>query len=918
MIIPDWQDELRTITAITALANGRTQLTLNSALTFTHSGTPPMRGEVGLLTRNIVIKTELFGVTNGEVEENARKRLFAHTMYMMGSKGNVSYTEFKYMGHDDTLGRYTVHAHQMADGSRGRVIRGNGLWYTGNRWVNIHSSNGILVEDNVGYSSANSGYFIEWDFVHNPPDIPRPVKGVNIDNSFIHNLGVRIEPAVKDGTFPSEFWGPSVFYMQSYDSMFFGNVAAGSYGGSDSAGFAIGEDATGNGIHPLFFMNNEPHSNFHGGFRFYNNNNPPFDTVGLSSWKNAGGYGTGGYTGDTRIFQSEFLNNLGKGVGITTVNFFFQDNVFDGNGSMGFMVEAYVAGTDPRNPNFVGRNIFKNQKSADFTQVHNACSVGDEKRPVLTGACSAAYINVPGNVLQSAKEFDFGWHANANSFWKVFDYTGSKVPHRDFVLLRKDQLDSVNQTDITKNLVNAQSFYSLAFDAVVTPMSSLPSTMVIPGLKDGSGASFDFTFTTANDLSPQANLNVTTSGTQATMNATATDDKGVARVEFWVDENKVAEKASGPFTHTIDLANRGRKYTYLYVKAYDDKGQLAYSKVTELGPEVSGPSTGPVPTKITVSPASIFVAPGESQTFIAAAVDQSGNPIGINPVWSVSGGGSIGQTGVFTAGASEGGPFTVIATAGTAAGQAIVTIQLKNIALGKTKITSSVPSARNPSSFLTDGETNTEQYFGFRNTTPQWVKLDLENTFFVSRLNLRHYYRDARTYHDVILQISENDTNWTAVFNNDRDNSSGQGVGTDAEYAETPEGKLVVLPSSLKARFIRAWSNGNTVNSENHYVELEVYGAATGPMPTPTLTSTLAPHPYPHPDSSNCCSHSSYWWWNNSSPTYANTNCFTSANPNTNHPSANHSSSSYPNSNTPTNNCLYNYCFFLDSTFPSG
>lgn len=84
----------------------------------------------------------------------------------------------------------------------------------------------------------------------------------------------------------------------------------------------------------------------------------------------------------------------------------------------------------------------------------------------------------------------------------------------------------------------------------------------------------------------------------------------------------------------------------------------------------------PVLTTITVSPASATVPPGASQRFNATELDQFGEPIAITQQiqWTVSGGGTITQTGLFRAGASEGGPFTITATAGTVSGTGSVTI----------------------------------------------------------------------------------------------------------------------------------------------------------------------------------------------------------------------------------------------------
>ena len=47
--------------------------------------------------------------------------------------------------------------------------------------------------------------------------------------------------------------------------------------------------------------------------------------------------------------------------------------------------------------------------------------------------------------------------------------------------------------------------------------------------------------------------------------------------------------------------------------------------------------------------------------------------------------------------------------------------------------------------------------------------------------------------------------------------------GKDKEYIEVAEGKLFD-PKGAKGRYVRLYSNGNTTNDLNHYVEVEVYG----------------------------------------------------------------------------------------------
>ncbi|MBM3284813.1 MAG: hypothetical protein FJY81_02975 [Candidatus Aminicenantes bacterium] len=128
---------------------------------------------------------------------------------------------------------------------------------------------------------------------------------------------------------------------------------------------------------------------------------------------------------------------------------------------------------------------------------------------------------------------------------------------------------------------------------------------------------------------------------------------------------------------------------------------------------------------------------------------------------------------------------------------------------------------------VTDGEKSGEDgYFVELGPGKQYVQVDLKDTFLLHAILVWHYHSQARVYRDVVVQVSEDKdfiTGVITVFNNDHDNSSGLGVGRDKEYIETYEGKLVD-PKGVSARYIRLWSNGNTANDMNHYVEVEVYG----------------------------------------------------------------------------------------------
>ena len=81
-------------------------------------------------------------------------------------------------------------------------------------------------------------------------------------------------------------------------------------------------------------------------------------------------------------------------------------------------------------------------------------------------------------------------------------------------------------------------------------------------------------------------------------------------------------------------------------------------------------------TSITVAPATATVAAGATQQFTATASDQFNVSLVSQPSfnWTVSGGGTINASGLFTAGNSAGGPFTVTAASSGASGTANVTV----------------------------------------------------------------------------------------------------------------------------------------------------------------------------------------------------------------------------------------------------
>jgi hypothetical protein len=112
------------------------------------------------------------------------------------------------------------------------------------------------------------------------------------------------------------------------------------------------------------------------------------------------------------------------------------------------------------------------------------------------------------------------------------------------------------------------------------------------------------------------------------------------------------------------------------------------------------------------------------------------------------------------------------------------------------------------------------------NEGSQYITIDLEQPTTIYAVTMWHYHKKARVYFDVVVQVANDPdfiTRVTTLFNNDFDNSLGLGVGADLHYIETYEGRLVDGRGTI-ARYVRLYTNGNTDNDLNHYIEVEVYG----------------------------------------------------------------------------------------------
>jgi hypothetical protein len=150
----------------------------------------------------------------------------------------------------------------------------------------------------------------------------------------------------------------------------------------------------------------------------------------------------------------------------------------------------------------------------------------------------------------------------------------------------------------------------------------------------------------------------------------------------------------------------------------------------------------------------------------------------------------------------------------------------KNVAAARPVTSSDTDPIIGEMKLVTDGDKEANEG-AFVELGPglQWVQIDLGAAQAIHALVVWHYHINARVYHDVVVQVADDAdfiTNVRTVYSNDHDNSSGLGVGSELEYWETYEGRLIDAKGAV-ARYVRLYSNGSTSDDQNHYTEAEVY-----------------------------------------------------------------------------------------------
>jgi hypothetical protein len=151
----------------------------------------------------------------------------------------------------------------------------------------------------------------------------------------------------------------------------------------------------------------------------------------------------------------------------------------------------------------------------------------------------------------------------------------------------------------------------------------------------------------------------------------------------------------------------------------------------------------------------------------------------------------------------------------------------KNVARGKPVSSSTLDPAAGNLEQITDGDKEgRDGSYVELGAGPQQVTIDLGATHTIYAVLVWHYHKQPRVYHDVVVRVAADQdflTGVRTIFNNDHDNSSGLGIGSEKNYIETAEGKLVDA-RGVEARYVRLYSNGSNASDLNHYIEIEVFG----------------------------------------------------------------------------------------------
>jgi len=420
------------------------QVSIGQPLKYEHDGTTPTQGEAADLTRNVL-------VTSYNPQYHA-----TGVMFMYGAMGGISYAEFSHLGGKGILGDYPIHFHHVQESMVGTVVNGVSVWDSHNRFITIHNTDGITVENSVGYESIGHGFFLE--------------DGTEENNTLVSNIAIWTLP----GKIRPDDGSPAGFWIQNPRNNLTGNVAT-SAGGSgfdfalpdkapDVIPFTDGNfqaslnQATTPRTHKITaFVGNEAHSNRGDGIHLYRLNPTRHGTIswfkGMSIWRNnnVGGDLT---ASQANITASAFLGNKNGNLRLEANDFTISNSQF--TGELDGVQTATSAGRFAASP-------FGVVLSGTRLTISGSTFKGHVPRGLMA---SADIINSPRDFQQvtvtlqndqllSSHTIIFGYPLNGLSYFNVISLNGD--PTQTFTLVRYDLQTSPSTSPATTGTVQLPS-----------------------------------------------------------------------------------------------------------------------------------------------------------------------------------------------------------------------------------------------------------------------------------------------------------------------------------------------------------------------------------------------------------------------------------------------------------------------------
>jgi cell surface hyaluronidase len=159
------------------------------------------RSEVVHMSRNIQVLSSSEAVNTGRGGQ---------IMATSGSVLKLQYVEIDQGGHEEMLGRYPVHFHILGD-TPGQMIRGCSITRSVNRCITVHTTNNVLIENNVCFDIKGHAFFLE--------------NGIETGNRFLGNIGMYVK---QSDLLPTDSQ-PTIFWITNSNNTFVKNVASGCY-----------------------------------------------------------------------------------------------------------------------------------------------------------------------------------------------------------------------------------------------------------------------------------------------------------------------------------------------------------------------------------------------------------------------------------------------------------------------------------------------------------------------------------------------------------------------------------------------------------------------------------------------------------------------------------------------------------------